>query len=300
MLSSFRYFHETAQLGGIRRASEALNVSPSSISRQILILERVFGTSLIDRSAKGVELTHAGRLVHDFVRTVLLDYETLRNEIDDLRGVGRAVIRIALIESMATGAILSTLQIFRQRFPNVTYRLLVITAAEVVDAVKAGSCDLGITLGPLAEPELKTLCEIEEPFLLAVPPQHPLAGRETINLIELIDEPIAAHESEHGLRRLFDQACRSRGFTFSPVLSSSSLQTLKEFARQGLGGSIMTRRGAGEAATNGELVLIPLDEPLLDNCRLTLMARRDRRPSRILRLFTEELTSILMNEQPAS
>lgn len=296
MLSSFRYFHEAAQLGSIRRASEILNVSPSSISRQILILERMFGTSLLDRSVKGVKLTHAGRLVNDFVRTMLLDYETLRNEIDDLRGAGRAVIRIAVIESMATGAVLSTLQAFRARFPNVTYRLLVLTASAVVDAVKGGACDIGITLGPLAEPELRTLCDLDEPLLLALPPGHALASRTSIGLAELIDEPVAAHESEHSLRRLLDQACRASGFVFSPVLSSSSLQTLREFVRQGLGGAIMTRRGAGDAALKGELILVPIDEALLDAGRLVMMTRRDRRPSRVLRLFTDELAKSLLDE----
>lgn len=299
MLSSFRYFHEAAQLGSIRRASEALNVSPSSISRQILILERMFGTSLLDRSVKGVGLTHAGRLVNDFVRTMLLDYETLRNEIDDLRGAGRAVIRIAVIESMATGPVLSTLGTFRDRFPQVTYRLLVLTASGVAEAVKGGACDLGITLGPLAEPELRILCDLDEPLLLALPPAHAFAARTSIGLADLVNEPVAAHESEHSLRRLLDQACRARGFVFSPILSSSSLQTLREFARQGLGGAVMTRRGAGEAAAKGELVLVPIDEPLLDAGRLTMIARRDRRPSRILRLFSDELTRTLLDGEPA-
>ena len=300
MLSIFRYFHEAAKLGSIRRASEALNVSPSSVSRQILVLERMFGTSLFERSASGVGLTHAGKLVDDFVRTMLLDYETLRNDIDDLRGVGRAVIRIAAIESMATGAILRTLQAYRERFPKVTFRLLVLTASAVTDTVRTGACDLGITLGPVADPEIRTLCDLSEPLLFAVPPGHPLASRSSIAMTDLVDEPLAIHEAEHGLRRLIDQACRIHGVTLSPVLSSSSLQALREFARQGLGGAILTRRGAGDAVKQGELILIPIDEPLLDAGRIAVMVRRDRRPSRVLRLFVDELMDHLRQEEAAA
>ena len=82
MLTPFRYFHEVARLGSIRRASELLNVSPSSISRQMLVLERQFGTVLLIRSAQGVEQTHAGKMVETFIRTMLLDYETLRADIE--------------------------------------------------------------------------------------------------------------------------------------------------------------------------------------------------------------------------
>ena len=301
MLTIFRYFHETAQSGSIRRASEVLNVSPSSVSRQILVLERMFGTSLFERSASGVGLTHAGRLVDEFVRAMLLDYETLRNDIDDLRGAGRAVIRIGVIESMATGAVLTTLQGFRARFPNVTFRLLVLTASAVTDAVRTGACDLGITLGPPADIEIRTLCDVAEPLLLAVPPGHRFASRASVAMTDLVDEPLAAHEVGHGLRRLIDQACRSHGFNFSPVLSSSSLQALREFVRNGYGGAILTRRGAGDAAARGELMLVPIDEPLLDAGRIAVTVRRDRRPSRILRLFVDELMeNLLAEEAPAA
>lgn len=297
MLTIFRYFHEAAQLGSVRRASEALNVSPSSVSRQILVLERMFGTALFERSSSGVGLTHAGRLVDDFVRTMLLDYETLRNDIDDLRGVGRAVIRIAAIESMTAGSVLTALQGFRERFPNVTFRILVLTASAVTDAVRTGACDLGITLGSPPDPEIRAIGDLSEPLLLAVAPGHSLAGRRRIAMTDLIDEPLAVHETGHGLRRLIDQACRIHGFTLAPVLSSSSLQALREFARQGFGAAILTRRGAGDTVHRGELILIPIDEPLLDAGRIAILVRRDRRPSRVLRLFIDELMESFLAEE---
>lgn len=299
MLPILRFFHETAQQGSIRRASEALNVSPSSVSRQILLLEGMFGTSLFERSSNGVELTHAGRLVHDYVRTVLLDYETLRDDVDDLRGMRRAVIRIAAIESMATGDSLTALQSFRERFPDVRFRMLVLTASAVLDAVRTGTCDIGLTLGRPCDPDLQVLCEMSEPLLLAVSPSHHLASRSQVRIIDLLDESLALHESDHGLRRLIDQACRDHGITLSPALSSSSLHTLREFARHGYGGAIITRRGAGDAAETGDLVLIPIEEPVLDAGKIALVVRRARRLSRPLRLFIEALTARLAGQPGA-
>ncbi len=58
-----RAFHVVAQTGSIRKASEALDVAPSSVSRKIALIEHQIGTTLLERTAAGVVLTHAGRMV---------------------------------------------------------------------------------------------------------------------------------------------------------------------------------------------------------------------------------------------
>ena len=61
-LSALRYFLETARLGSIRRAAEALYVAPSAVSRQIALLEQTFGMPLFERHAAGMRLTSAGEV----------------------------------------------------------------------------------------------------------------------------------------------------------------------------------------------------------------------------------------------
>lgn len=267
-------------------------MSPSVISRQLAVLERQFGTRLLDRSSAGMALTHAGRMVDRFARTMLLDYDTLRADIDDLRGIGRAQIRIAAIESV-TSAPLTALEMFREKFPNVTFRILTLTASQVEQAVREGLCDMGITLSTSPDPELRVVCEIGEPLVLAVAPGHALAGRRSIAMKDLADVALAVHESDHGVRRLVDLASRTHGFAVNPVLSSSSLAVLKDFARRGMGGAIITRGGGGATAARGQLVLVAIDEPVLGSGRIALLVRSDRRLSRALRLFTEAVAQIL-------
>ena len=78
----FRSFFEAVRCGSIRQASESLRKAPSSISRHIAILERQMGAPLLDRSAEGVKLTEAGRRVADYARMVLLDFDSLRSDLD--------------------------------------------------------------------------------------------------------------------------------------------------------------------------------------------------------------------------
>lgn len=292
MLTLFRYFYEVARLGSIRRASESLDVSPSSISRQLPVFERQFGTALLDRSSQGVALTYAGELVADFTRRVLLDFETLRADIDDLRGGGRAIIRIAAIES-AIGPPLAAMKAFRADFPGITFRIMTLTASEVEEAVRDGSCDLGLTLTTMPAPELRVLCGLAEPVMLALPPEHPLAGRASVALEDLLDLDLAVHESPHGVRQLVDLAFKSHGAMLKPVVSSNSLQVLRDFVRAGLGGALLTRSGGLTLAAQGQASLVAINEPILDSARLVVVVRSGRRLSRATQLLCDAIVQVL-------
>ena len=291
LLTPLRSFHEVARTGSIRKASEALKLAPSSVSRQVLVLERLFGTTLLDRSVTGAALTPAGQLVANFSRTVILDYDTLRADLDDLKGPGRGVVRIAAVESVILGAPVATIKAFRDRFPDVRFRLHMLTAAEVAEAVRSGDCDLGVTLNHMPDPALRTVLQLDEPLVLAVRRDHPLAGRASVTLTELEGESLALHEAAHGIRQAVDRATKAHGFLISPVLSTSSLEVLRDFVRGGLGGAIMTRGGA--ARDSGEIVSVPIDEPSLCGGSIALLARADRRLSRVLQLFMTELGEAL-------
>lgn len=292
VFNSLRSFHEVARTGSIRKASEALNLAPSSVSRQILILERQIGAALLDRSTTGATLTAAGKLVAHYARTVILDYDTLRTDIEELKGTGRAIIHIAAVESLILEAPLAAIEIFRARFPDVQFRLRMLTASEVAQEVRAGACDIGITINQLPDPTLKTILQLEEPLVLAVRRDHHLAQRASVTLPELADEPLALHETAHAVRQLFDEATRAKGFLIAPVLSSSSLEALRGFVRAGLGGAILTRSGVTQDSS-GDIVAVPFDETSLTCGCIVLLTRAGRRLSRNLRLFVAELSDAL-------
>jgi DNA-binding transcriptional LysR family regulator len=296
-LSSLRYFHDVCSSGSIRKTSDRLGISPSTISRQILILEREVGTELLQRSAAGVIPTAAGEHVAAYARMVVLDYDTLRSDLDDLKGSGRALIKIAAIESVIAAAPMDVIAAFQARHPQVSFRSLSLTASAVAEAVRSGACDIGITYGLAPDPELLVAAQVDQSLVLAVPPGHPLALEPVIQVEHLRDLPLAVHEADHGIRRILDRACRAKGFTVSPVLTSSSLEVLREFVRRGLGAAVMTLGGVESDARRGEMVAVPIHEPAFDG-RLVLIVRQGRRLSRIHRAFVDSLAEQLSRRAP--
>lgn len=100
--SELRAFHAVAQSGSIRKAAESLNVAPSSVSRKIVLLEQQIGTALLERASKGVALTHAGVMVAEYARSVVLDYDSLRADLNDARGSRHRLLRLHTVESYAS------------------------------------------------------------------------------------------------------------------------------------------------------------------------------------------------------
>jgi DNA-binding transcriptional LysR family regulator len=287
-----RAFYEAIRAGSIRGASETLELAPSSVSRQIQLLEHEMGAQLFDRSAAGVVPTHAGRMVAEFARAVLLDYDSLRSDINERRGVRTGLIRIAAVESTISERVVSAITKFRERFPGVNFQLRMLPAAKVIEAIKRGEVDIGVTFCAPPDTELIFHARFAEPVVLAISPGHPWADRSAVPLAELKHIALGMPELSFGVRRLFDAALQAQGLTLRPALTSDSFEALRGFARQGSGGSILPRLTIETDRKAGLLKMLSLSDDMLNNTTADVIALRSRKPARLLRLFIDEMQKV--------
>lgn len=289
-------FHAVVQAGSIRKASAALGLAPSSISRQVAILEQQIGTRLLERSVGGVALTHAGTLVADFAKSMVFDFEALQADLNDLRGTRRRLIRISAVESIVSGGPLEAVEAFRRRFESVSFALLVTPAPQVLDAVTRGECDVGVAFCALPHPDIITVASIPEPIVLVTQPDHPLGGRP-VSLGDLRDYPVALPDTNFGVRRIFDQACVSAGLAVVPALSSNAFEALRDFVRCGAGIAVLPLRAVTREQELGRLISSHISEPSLNGTTIDIIIRKRRMP-RIVRLFVEELAREISEHAP--
>lgn len=297
-----RTFFEAVRVGSIRGASESLGMAPSSVSRQIQLLEHHFGAPLFDRSAQGVVLTHPGRLVAEFARTVLLDHDSLRADINERRGLRIGLIRVAAVESTVSAQVVSAITRFRARFPGVNFELQMVPAPRVIELIKRGDADIGVTFTAAPDTQLQFLARFSEPVVLAVAPHHPLARRERIHMEELTKIPLALPAADFGVRRVIDAVAQARAVTLTPALSSNSFEALKGFARQGGGGTLVPQLTIETERALGLLRAIPIAEPELAATTADVIILASRRPSRLLQHFFEdmELAAKNVTQKPVS
>ncbi len=290
-----RAFHAVAQMGSIRKASEFLNVSPSSISRIVALLEHEIGTVLIDRTSAGVSLTHAGKLVAEYARSVVLDYDSLRSDLNDARGSRRKLLRLESVESIVSGGLMEAVAAFRAKFDSVAFRVTIVPAPQVVDDVQRGECDLGLTFCCPPQTEVIKLASVSEPIIVVVPNDHPLAGSTSLTLQDLRATPLALPDVTFGVRRIFDRAVHEAGLAeeLSPTVSSNSFEALRDFVRCGAGVAVLPYRAVLRESTHKWLKAIPIDHPVFTKTTIDVIALRKHRLPKVVNAFIEQLVLTL-------
>ena len=287
-----RTFHEVAKAGSLRRAGDIMGVSPSSVSRQVAILERQMGTQLIERSAGGIALTHAGELVAGFSRNVVMEFDGLKVDLDDIRGVRRREIRIAAVESTVATAATVAIANFRRKFDQVSFRLTMMPALGVMEAVRKDHCDVGITQSPEADADVISIARSPEPVVLAVRDDHPLAGRKTVSVEEVCEMNVAVPDENFGIRRMFNNAVFARNLIFTPALVANSFEALRDFVRRSGDCAILPLRAAA-GSRSVPLVAVSIEEKSLQSGEVHIVTHRDRKLPNTTKLFVKELLSQL-------
>jgi DNA-binding transcriptional LysR family regulator len=190
-LRHLRYFVAVAEMENVSRAAtEKLHVAQPSLSRQIRDLEDEVGTQLLERTAKSVRLTEAGRAFLEEARAILKHTD---EAVLKARGIaGKQELSIG-DWPLGTGRIMpELLRAYQQAMPNVHVRLHDWTVDKNIAGVRDGRLQLAITVQPLrgnALADLKFQELVNVRVCLAVACHHPFARRKSVSLVDAAREP---------------------------------------------------------------------------------------------------------------
>lgn len=276
LLSRFaRYFEVVAHLGSLRKASERLNLSASAIDRQILAAEDMLGQPLFERLPQGLRLTAAGEMLLDLVRRARYDLDRLRSDLDDLKGLRRGRVSLALVESASFGFLPAVLTTFRTDYPDIGFDLQVAGSDAVVAAVLAGEADLGLAINPREQPGLDLRRSAAFPLGVVAPPGHPLVANVP-RLADCLEFPLVMPDPSLALRAVIDRALARLPGRIEPVASCNSIALMKTLVETGAGVGLMNEINAEAEAAAGRLVWRCLKEGAFHPSVLSLCLCRGR------------------------
>lgn len=188
-------FLKTAEHKSFTRAAEALSCSQSGISRMIHDVEEELGFSLLSRNSSGVRLTAEGEKILPKIREQCLAFEDIQNHAEEIRGIESGMIRIGTFSSVATHWLPNIIRKFQQDYPHIDYEFLLGDYQEIERWVLEGRVDLGFLRIPAAE-GLDTISLEQDPLMVILPENHPLASAEKFPIANLCDEPFILLERE--------------------------------------------------------------------------------------------------------
>ncbi|MBV6305922.1 LysR family transcriptional regulator [Candidimonas humi] len=228
---ALKYFVEVAQEGSLSAASRHLHVAVSAISRQIAALEEEVGAPLFERAARGMVLSEAGRLLLAHARRTLMESAAVLQQIASLQEAPRDEIRLAASEGAARGFLAEAMAVFRKRHPNTRFRMHVATPGEAMRMTAEGEVDLAVSFSVAPGRGVKVLHSWRTPVYAIMAAGHPLAGRASVTLPEIMDYPLALTDGSSTARHLLDRVCALDGLTLEAALSSNYSPALHVFVR---------------------------------------------------------------------
>ncbi|PZG55807.1 LysR family transcriptional regulator [Spongiactinospora gelatinilytica] len=192
-LNRLKALHAVSVYGSVGAAAEALMVTPSAISQQLAKLERETGTTLLERSGRGVRLTDAAGLLAEHAERILALVETAEADFEALRGAVVGKLSMAAFPTAARGLIPAALTSLRTRHPDLELQFFEREPDREIREVARGELDLAVAQDWLNRPKalpdgLSRATLFDDIADVIIPADHPLAGRAEIQLAELCGE----------------------------------------------------------------------------------------------------------------
>lgn len=274
-LADLRGFLAVADLGSFRSAAESLHLSQSAVSRRVDKLEEALGVDLFVRTTRRVELTTIGRTFVHKARAVMNELESALLGIADFAERISGEVTVACVPSAVGYFLPAVIGDFHRLHPRIRVRLIDESSADILLAVANGEADLGLTYIGTQEPDIEFEPLLDDPFVVACPREHALAGRKRLTWAELAQHDYVSLAQGSGNRFLLDQALahvEHKPEWFCEVRHVPALVSLVE---AGLGLGVVPRLAM---PPRSRLVSIALEEPTLS--RTIGIIRRRGRPLR--------------------
>ena len=232
-----QYVVAVAEERNFTRAADKVSVSQSTLSHQVAKLEDELGIKLFERSSRSVNITQAGE---DFVRRarlMLTDMVATQQSMEAFRGLLKGTLRIGTIASTGSIEVATLLAHFHQRHPNLSFAVTQAGTYDLLKRLHAGELDIALVTRPSdnAYEEIDFTPLAGDHYVLVVPPNHPLAGRETIDLAEASDEPFVFYSAAGSLYYTCMEACAAAGFRPNIVCYSDHAATRFSLISAGMG-----------------------------------------------------------------
>ena len=178
------------------RAAARLHLAQPSLSRQVRLLERELGRPPLrprPRAGLSSRLTADGEALLPFIRRVLADVEATSAEARALSGMARGRLSIGATPSLITRVLAPALVEFHASHPGIELLVVEAGSRQLVRQLASGEVDLALVVLPITDPLVATTPLFDDPLVLAVAPDHPLAGRAPSVARERPRRPVARH-----------------------------------------------------------------------------------------------------------
>ena len=281
-LERLRTLDALARHGSVSGAAEGLHVTTSAVSQQMSKLEREVGQQLLAKNGRGVRLTDAGRLLAEHAGRILSQVELAQADLEAQRGQVVGELRISAFPTAARGLFPTALAALRARHPALRVRSTELEPENGIAGVVRGDLDLAVVLDwynkPMPLPDgLVKAPILDDPADVAMPADHPLAGRDEVDLGEFADDEWITWAEGEFCHEWLMFTLRSRGI--EPIIGHRAAETHTQLGLVAAGLGVCVVPLLGRNPMPAGVVTVPLKQRVRRHVYVVWRADADRRPS---------------------
>lgn len=271
-----RYFTAVGRLGSIRKAADELNVSASAIDRQILNVEAELGMPLFERLPTGLRLTAAGEIMMAAGGRWQKHMADVRAQIEDLRGLKRGNVDIAIIDALTKGYIPGAIRAIQSRYPGITIGVRVLDNDAIHRAIANGEVDFGIFFEPRSVRDLTVRAFADVVLGFVTPPDHPIGRQEQARFSACVGSPVIVPAKPLAVYQQVAVLEATSQATLDKKVVSDNIQMITSLVQEGIGIGMLTSLDVITEVQARLLAFTPIADPVLRPMTLALCTATSR------------------------
>ncbi|MFF1689983.1 MULTISPECIES: LysR substrate-binding domain-containing protein [unclassified Streptomyces] len=232
-------FTEVARRGSVTATARALNYTPSAVSQQISRLEAEADQPLLERHARGVTLTDAGRALAGRGERIERELIAARNELADFAGLRAGTLRIGTFPTVGASLLPQVVIAFREAHPDVRLTVRSARIAGLWSMLENREIELSLMWDydwcRIDRKDVAVTPLLDDPPALLVSDRHRLAGRDSATLADLAGDPWITRAEHHPVAEALDRSCRAAGFEPQIAYEAHDYQEAQAMVAAGIG-----------------------------------------------------------------
>jgi DNA-binding transcriptional LysR family regulator len=245
-LHHLRLFTAVIDNAGFTKAASALRLSQPAISKSLNELEKQLNVKLLDRSGRSVRMTDAGRTLYDRATELFGIERVAEQELREIRGLKRGVLRIGASTTIATYMLPQVLGRFHLRYPRIRIQTTSANTRSVLRMLLAFKVDAALVEGPVSHSRVEVRPWREDELVVIAAPDHPLCSRDAVNVETLADQTFLVREPGSGTREVSERALAVHGVRLTRTMRVGGTEAIKHGVAAGLGLAIVSRAAAAD------------------------------------------------------
>lgn len=258
-LHHLRLFAAVVDHGGFTKAAESLHLSQPAISKSLNELERQLGLTLLDRGGRPIRLTDAGQTLYARARELFGVERIAEQELREIRGLKRGVLRIGASTTIATYMLPPYLGRFHLRHPGIRIRATSANTRTVLRMLLESRVDVALVEGPVSHPQVEIQPWREDELVVISHPENLLLSQPSLDVAMLVREQFIVREPGSGTRDVIARALALHGARLAKTMRVGGTEAIKQAVAAGLGLAIVSRAAAADQLALGKIAVLSVN-----------------------------------------